>query len=75
MEWRKMAGCGERAGGGCGVVWCVGILEIPLFGSEWALWNFGYNDPECEYNIHWEGRLKDPIVSLDKALKCVEDSC
>ena len=23
----------------------------------------------------WEERLKDPIVALDKALKCVEISC
>ena len=23
----------------------------------------------------WEEHLKDPIVALDKALKCVENSC
>ena len=40
-----------------------------------------YYDPECEDNILernktrlalWEEHLKDPIVALDKALKCVE---
>ena len=43
-----------------------------------------YYDPEREDNILgrnktrlalWEEHLKDPIVALDKALKCVENSC
>ena len=43
-----------------------------------------YNDPVREDNILernqtrlalWEEHLKDPIVALDKALKCVENSC
>ena len=41
-------------------------------------------DPERKDNIlgrhgtrlePWEKHLKDPIVALDKALKCVEHSC
>ena len=41
-----------------------------------------YYDPKREDNIRgrnetilalWEEHLKDPIVALDKALKCVED--
>ena len=43
-----------------------------------------YYDPEREDNTLvrnktrlalWEEHLKDPIVALDKALKCVENSC
>ena len=43
-----------------------------------------YYDPEREDNILvrnktrlalWEEHLKDPVVALDKALKCVENSC
>ena len=43
-----------------------------------------YYDPTREDNILgrnktrlalWEGHFKDPIVALDKALKCVENSC
>ena len=43
-----------------------------------------YYDPEREDNILgrnktrlalWEEHLKDPIVALGKALKCVENSC
>ena len=43
-----------------------------------------YYDPDREDNILvrnktrlelWEEHLKDPIVALDKALKCVENSC
>ena len=43
-----------------------------------------YYDPTREDNILgrnktrlalWEEHLKDPIVALDKALKCVENSC
>ena len=43
-----------------------------------------YHDPECEDNILvrnetrlalWEEHLEDPIVALDEALKCVENSC
>ena len=43
-----------------------------------------FYDPERKDNILginktrlklWEEHLKDPIVALDKALKCVENSC
>ena len=43
-----------------------------------------FYDPERKDNIvgrnktrleRWEEHLKDPIVALDKALKCVENSC
>ena len=43
-----------------------------------------YHDPTREDNIQgrnetrltlWEEHIKDPIVALDKALKCVEISC
>ena len=43
-----------------------------------------FDDPERKDNILgrkktrlelWEEHLKDPIVALDKALKCVENSC
>ena len=43
-----------------------------------------FYDPERKDNILvrnrtrlelWEAHLKDPVVALDKALKCVENSC
>ena len=43
-----------------------------------------FYDPECKDNILgrnktrlplWEEHFKDPIVALDKPLKCVESSC
>ena len=33
---------------------------------------FGRNKTRLEL---WEEHLKDPIVALDKALKCLEDQC
>ena len=45
---------------------------------------FKAEDPTREDNILgrnekrlalWEEHLKDPIMALDKALKCVENSC
>ena len=43
-----------------------------------------YHDPTRDYKIRersktrlvlWEEHLRDPIVTLDTALKCVENSC
>ena len=77
----------EKTGKKCTMSWAVGVKKPQEAQKARALWEMNVaNDAGVEYdptredNILgrnktriWEEDLKNPIVALDKALKCVED--